>query len=188
MSVQVPVRLGTVQETLLVPLWARARECDEPAPVLTDPTSREILNRLDTQVQHGLDFGSGPEPVLADIFRNAGHRMATYDPFFANDPAVLERQYDFISCSETVEHFFEPAREFDRLDRLLKPGGWLGLMTCFQTDDDRFADWHYRRDPTHVVFYREETSHRIAANHGWTCEIPARNIALMHKPLRAAGT
>ncbi|MCA8912466.1 MAG: class I SAM-dependent methyltransferase [Planctomycetes bacterium] len=51
MSVQVPVRLGTVQETLLVPLWARARECDEPAPVLTDPTSREILNRLD------YDFG-----------------------------------------------------------------------------------------------------------------------------------
>lgn len=42
-----PVKLGTVQETLLVPLWARARECLEPTPVLNDPKSLEILNRLD---------------------------------------------------------------------------------------------------------------------------------------------
>jgi O-methyltransferase involved in polyketide biosynthesis len=47
MEVRVPVQLGTVQETLLVPLWARARECDEDRPVLQDPTSLEILNQLD---------------------------------------------------------------------------------------------------------------------------------------------
>lgn len=47
MGSRTAVRLGTVQETLLVPLWARARECDEPTPVLHDPTSLEILNRLD---------------------------------------------------------------------------------------------------------------------------------------------
>ena len=39
--------------------------------------------------------------------------------------------------------------------RLVRPGGWLAVMTCFQTDDARFAGWHYRKDPTHVVFYRE---------------------------------
>jgi O-methyltransferase involved in polyketide biosynthesis len=42
-----PVNLGEVQQTLLVPLWARAREGDERAPVLHDPKSREILERLD---------------------------------------------------------------------------------------------------------------------------------------------
>jgi O-methyltransferase involved in polyketide biosynthesis len=47
MTAKVPVKLGTVQETLLVPLWARARECDEPRPVLHDPRSREILAALD---------------------------------------------------------------------------------------------------------------------------------------------
>jgi O-methyltransferase involved in polyketide biosynthesis len=47
MAVRTPVRLGTIQETLLVPLWARARESEETSPVLHDPKSREILDRLD---------------------------------------------------------------------------------------------------------------------------------------------
>lgn len=47
MPLKTPVELGAVQETLLVPLWARAREVEEPAPVLVDPKSREILDRLD---------------------------------------------------------------------------------------------------------------------------------------------
>lgn len=54
-------------------------------------------------------------------------------------------------------------------------------MTCFQTDDEAFATWHYRRDPTHVTFYRESTLHRIADRHGWTCEIPQKDVALMRK-------
>ncbi|MBZ0135405.1 MAG: class I SAM-dependent methyltransferase [Planctomycetes bacterium] len=41
------VKLGTIQETLLVPLWARARESEEAQPVLHDPKSREILASLD---------------------------------------------------------------------------------------------------------------------------------------------
>ena len=40
------------------------------------------------------------------------------------------------------------------LSYLVRPGGWTGVMTCFQTDDARLAHCHYRRDPTHVVFYR----------------------------------
>ncbi|MCB9895417.1 MAG: class I SAM-dependent methyltransferase [Planctomycetes bacterium] len=47
MAVRTPVKLGTIQETLLVPLWARAREFEEPAPLLQDPKSREILEQLE---------------------------------------------------------------------------------------------------------------------------------------------
>lgn len=46
MEVRVPVKLGSIQETLLVPLWARAREYAEAVPVMHDPTSAEILNKL----------------------------------------------------------------------------------------------------------------------------------------------
>lgn len=46
MSALTPVQLGPVQETLLVPLWARAREADENPPLLHDPKSREILDSL----------------------------------------------------------------------------------------------------------------------------------------------
>lgn len=140
-----------------------------------------LLDRLDTGL-HGLDYGCGPGPALAAMLREAGHAMALYDPIFEPGPAVLARAYDFITCTETAEHFHRPADEFDRLDHLLRPGGWLGVMTCFQTDDARFAGWHYRKDPTHVVFYREATLRRVAAQRGWSCVIPRKNVALMRKP------
>lgn len=143
-----------------------------------------LLARL-PPYSRGLDYGCGPGPVLALMLREAGHTVALYDPFFHPNTAPLQSRHDFITCTEVIEHFHAPALEFRRLDALLQPGGWLALMTCFQTDDARFAQWHYRRDPTHVVFYREATLAHLARRHGWRMEVPTRNVALMHKPLQA---
>jgi SAM-dependent methyltransferase len=129
----------------------------------------------------GLDYGCGPGPALAAMLSEAGHSMALYDPFFFPDPAPLAATYDFITCTEVVEHFHAPADEFDKLERLLRPGGSLAVMTCFQTNDARFANWHYRKDPTHVVFYREQTFRTIAAQRGWECEVPVKDVVLMRK-------
>lgn len=129
----------------------------------------------------GLDFGCGPGPVLAGMLREAGHTVALYDPIFQPDRTALDATYDFITCTEVAEHFHDPATEFRRLDGLLRHGGWLALMTRFQTDDARFAQWHYRRDPTHVVFYREATLRWVARHHGWRAEVPCPNVVLMHK-------
>ncbi|MGL5532344.1 MAG: 2-polyprenyl-3-methyl-5-hydroxy-6-metoxy-1,4-benzoquinol methylase, partial [Plesiomonas shigelloides] len=75
-----------------------------------------------------------------------------------------------------------PAQEFALLRSLVRPGGWLALMTCFQTDDSRFANWSYRRDPTHVVFYKAETFMTLAQMWGWQCEIPRKDVVLLQKP------
>lgn len=141
-----------------------------------------LLQRLSPHSK-GLDYGCGPGPALACMLREAGHQVLQFDPLFFPEPEPLDELYDFITCTETIEHFHRPAEEFTRFDRMLLPGGWLGLMTCFQTDDSRFASWHYRRDPTHVVFYREETLHLIARRLGWSCYIPVKDVALMQKPL-----
>ena len=140
-----------------------------------------LLLRLSPQAK-GLDYGCGPGPALACMLREAGHRMRLFDPLFFPDSEPLKDLYDFITCTETIEHFHRPAEEFARFDRMLRPGGWLALMTCFQTDDESFAAWHYRRDPTHVVFFRETTLRHIARRFRWTCEIPIKNVALMLKP------
>lgn len=129
----------------------------------------------------GLDYGCGTGPVAATMLRERGFAVELFDPFFAPDGEVLTRTYDFILCSEVVEHFHRPAEEFDRLASLLRRGGILGVMTCFQTDDARFAGWHYRRDPTHVAFYRAETLRRVAEQRGLFCEMPARDVALMRR-------
>ncbi|MEM6495920.1 MAG: class I SAM-dependent methyltransferase [Pseudomonadota bacterium] len=95
-----------------------------------DPKYREFLNRLagpllarmDDGLQ-GLDYGCGPGPALAQMLREAGHTMAIYDPFYEPERSVLEAGYDFITCTEVVEHFHRPRAEFARFNKLLKPGG-----------------------------------------------------------------
>lgn len=143
-----------------------------------------LLARLEAG-SDGLDYGCGNAPALASMLEAGGHRVMLFDPLFRPAHGALRTRYDFIACSETAEHFHDPAGEFARLDSLLRPGGWLAVMTCFQTDDARFADWHYRRDPTHVVFYREATFRHLAGRYGWSCEIPCKDVALMRK---SAGT
>jgi len=155
-----------------------------------DPGYRAFLERLATPLAlrlqpgaEGLDYGAGPGPTLSLMLAERGFRMRIYDPFFAPDDDALARDYDFITCTETVEHFFQPGRVFERLDRLLRPGGWLGIMTGILTDDERFASWWYVRDLTHVCFFRVETMQWIADRFQWTMENPVREVFLFHKPL-----
>lgn len=139
-----------------------------------------LLERLPPGLR-GLDYGCGPGPALAAMMEEAGHAMRLYDPFFYPDLSVLADTYDFITCTEVAEHFHNPAEEFRKLDALLRPGGLLALMTSFQEDDGAFARWHYRREPTHVVFYRAETFQCLAGRHGWTCEIPIKDVVFFQK-------
>lgn len=105
----------------------------------------------------GLDFGSGPGPTLHLMACEAGFPCSCYDPFFDPVRERLCRQYDFITCSESAEHFHDPLREFTVLRDCLRPGGWLGIMTERRPALPDFADWYYLKDPTHVCFYAEET-------------------------------
>lgn len=154
-----------------------------------DPRYRAFLSRLATPLMErlragatGLDFGCGPGPARAALLREAGHEVALHDPFFAPDTGPLTGIHDFVTCTEAAEHFHAPAEEFARLRRLIRPDGWLALMTSFQTEDGSFAGWPYRRDPTNVVFYRERTFRYLARAWGWACEIPAKDIVLMRRP------
>lgn len=154
----------------------------------SDGRYRTFLDRLAAPLiarmppaQQGLDYGCGPGPLLAMMLTEAGHTVKLWDPFFHRDERALEGTYDFITCTEVVEHFHQPRVEFARLDSLLRPGGLLAVMTTLQTEDARFEQWYYRRDPTHVTFYREFTMRVVAAQHGWTCETPAENVVLFRK-------
>jgi SAM-dependent methyltransferase len=129
----------------------------------------------------GLDYGSGPGPTLSVMLGERGFRTQTYDPFFAPSREPLRRRYDFVTCSETVEHFFDPGQEFETLDRLLRPGGWLAVMTAVFTDDLDFGSWWYVRDPTHVAFYAPETLEWIATHFRWTLDRPTTNVALFRQ-------
>src|SRR5690625_6039992 len=87
------------------------------------------------------------------MFAAAGHSVAIYDPFYADKPQRLTQRYDFITVSETAEHFFKPREEFDLLWSLLRPNGYLGFMSLMLQSPELFEQWHYRKEDTHGVFY-----------------------------------
>lgn len=127
---------------------------------LVDPLQAYLKKPAD-----GLDFGCGPGPAIGLMMASGGHRVVEYDPFYAPDTAVLGQVYDFVTCTEVVEHFYYPRIEFERLNRLLlKPGGYIGLMTQLVQPDTEFKEWWYANDETHVSFYSLETFQWIC---GW---------------------
>lgn len=105
----------------------------------------------------GLDFGSGPNPVLSRMFIEQGYKMEIYDPFYARNRSVFNKKYDFITATEVFEHLFYPGKEVDLLWSCLKPGGALGIMTKLIINKDSFANWHYKEDRSHVSFFSRKT-------------------------------
>ncbi len=167
----------------------------------SDAGYRKFLGRLARALvprlkpgSSGLDYGSGPGPTLSGMLVEQGFPMAVYDLYFAADPATLQCSYDFITCTETVEHFTQPSAEFSRLEGLLQPGGLLGIMTQMRNadqgvsgaatggrTDQAFAKWWYLRDETHVGFYSASTMRWIAQRFGWQVDFPAPTITIFQK-------
>ena len=153
-----------------------------------DPEYRAFLRRLiDPLLPHlqkgmkGLDFGSGPGPTLSKMMRQRGFEMEDYDPFYSEDSSVLERRYDFIACSETVEHFCEPHRSWELMLGLVRPGGVIGVMTDILDEETDFEKWHYIRDNTHVAFYSRKTFEWIAGRCYLSANFHGRSVVLFEK-------
>lgn len=149
-----------------------------------DPGYVAFLRRLADPVMavvpagaRGLDFGCGPAPVLSELLTAAGRPTAFHDPLF-HPTNTLDARYDFVTCSEVVEHAHSPAALFEQLGTLVVPGGIIGVMTRFYGIEAPFERWWYRRDPTHVSFYDAGTFGWIARHRGWTLELPVPNVAL----------
>ena len=138
-----------------------------------------VVERLEPGAA-GLDFGSGPAPVLAEMFREAGFRMTLYDVFYAPGPAALEKSYDFITVCETAEHLHRPGRDLERLYHLLNPGGILAVMTQSVVPADQFETWHYRKDETHVCFFAPRTFRWLANKWGAELEILPGGVTIIH--------
>ena len=168
---------------------AEKAEYDRHQNQTDDPAYRRFLSRLFQPLQarlapgsRGLDFGSGSGPALAAMLAEAGHDVSLYDPFYAAEPAALTGRYDFITASEVVEHLRRPGQELDRLYGLLRPGGLLGVMTKRVIDRERFARWHYIRDPTHVCFFARASFVWVADRWGARLDIVEQDVIIIAKP------
>lgn len=141
----------------------------------------EPLNARLRPGSSGLDFGCGPGPALAMMLREAGHEVRLYDLYYAPDTSALQRQYDFICATEVVEHLYCPGEELARLLDLLRPGGYLGLMTKRVLDAEAFSRWHYKNDQTHVCFFSDRTFEYLARRFDCTLEFVAADAVILQR-------
>lgn len=153
-----------------------------------DPRYRRFLSRLVSPLverlnpnQKGLDFGCGPGPTLSVLLEEQGQQVDLYDPFYYDEPSVFHKKYDFICATEVVEHLRDPKREFASLFKMLKRGGWLGIMTKRVMDKHAFGQWHYIRDMTHICFYRQHTFEYLARRFDARLTVLANDVILLHK-------
>lgn len=190
-----PYLLCSQCDLVFVPRQYLLSKADEKAHYDThennpdDHRYRQFLSRLLIPLKgklqpdaRGLDFGSGPGPTLSVMLEELGFRMNIYDAFYANEPSVLRHEYDFITMTETVEHLHQPGQELERLWFILKPEGYLAIMTQLIQDKAAFSRWRYIRDPTHVCFFSRTTFMWLARHWQAVVEFANSDVILLQKP------
>ncbi len=111
-----------------------------------------------------LDYGSGPEPVLAGRLEKMGYKVDPYDPFFSPQKKFESEKYDAVTAVEVVEHMKNPLAEMKIIADILKPSGIFAGRTMFLPPEEKdFEAWWYRFDITHISFYSPSSLSYIAA-------------------------
>lgn len=153
----------------------------------TDPEYRAFLSTLLeplasrlTTGANGLDYGCGPGPTVSSMLNEQGFKMKTYDPYYYNDEGLLNKTYDFITCTEVVEHLRNPAKDWQQMAMLVRNGGWIGVMTDLFDENIDFGSWYYRRDPTHICFYSKKTFMWIAGHFNFEATFPCKRTVILH--------
>ncbi|MGM0568144.1 MAG: class I SAM-dependent methyltransferase [Elusimicrobiota bacterium] len=119
------------------------------------PIVSEIKKKFSAK-DPGLDFGCGSGAPISAMLSEEGYKIHRYDPFFVNNKRLLKNSYDYIACCEVIEHFHNPADEFNLLRKMLNKNGGLFCKTEIFSGDVDFEKWYYKNDPTHVFFYSRE--------------------------------
>jgi len=140
-----------------------------------------------------LDYGSGPAPVLVQLLNREGFAAMGYDPIFGDrsEPGRIvtgslagQGPFDAVVSTETVEHFRMPRAEWEQMTSLIRPGGFLVVVTSLVLPGINLSHWYYAHDPTHIAFYSESTFRYIGEQWGLSrIATNGRNWVVMRKRL-----
>lgn len=129
----------------------------------------------------GLDFGCGPGPLLASMLSEEGYHVSLYDLYYHPNNDVLKQNYDFITCTEVIEHIAGPQQVFEQLLSMLNVGAPLVLMTKLVLSPERFANWHYKNDLTHISYFSRATFEFVARQFNVAIEFIGPDVIVLTK-------
>lgn len=111
----------------------------------------------------GLDFGCGKTELLSQLFLQEDFKVDSYDVFFHPHEDIWQKKYDFIILSEVIEHLREPLAIMKALSTILQPSGQMFIKTKFYPESsEKFKNWFYKRDKTHVQFFNARSMEYLA--------------------------
>ncbi|PJZ56477.1 class I SAM-dependent methyltransferase [Leptospira barantonii] len=125
----------------------------------------------------------------AEVSRSRGFKV--YQGEFL-DADLPENFFDVVTLVEVIEHLSEPSKVFQKLNRILKPGGLLLLQTAnfegWQAIDSGPA-YHYYL-PGHFYYYSESNLKKILDRSGFQNHItyPGVDFSLFAKLLKSRGS
>ena len=146
---------------------------------------RELLDpiiEIAGKAVKGLDFGSGPYPMMVELAKSNNLTLDFYDPYFAPNDSVFKNKYGLIVCCEVVEHFNQPAKSYDQMISLLDTGGFLGIKTGLYQERENFSRWHYVQDDTHISIHTEKTMDWITRNWNLSVVYRKKNVTIFKGP------
>lgn len=114
-----------------------------------------------------------------------GFKCQDYDPLSAPFSAALSRIYDFVLCNDVVEHFHDPAVEFDLLEDLVRPGGWL-LITTREREETSLTSLNEGQDSLAVASYQPDTWRCVGSDRHWETVVQDGGQSLFRMPGYAA--
>lgn len=146
-----------VPRTELVSLSAEKDRYESHENSETDDGYRKYLGTIADAIRkevgpsdHGLDFGSGKTKLLAELL--SPNPVESYDVYFHPDDSLLQKKYDFIVMSEVIEHLRDPRETMESLRNLSRK---FFIKTKWYPEKEKFSEWFYKRDITHVQFFNE---------------------------------
>lgn len=149
-------------------------------PMITRLNQQHRLTQSN-ELRVGLDFGCGPGPTLSVMMEEAGYQVNLYDIYYQTDKSVLEQRYDFITSTEVFEHLADPFTQITRLMSILKPGGFLGLMTKLIQSPEKFKTWHYIMDDTHITYFSQKSFMWLARRLDSEVEFIGNDVIILQK-------
>ena len=116
----------------------------------------KIIEKLGiVQGERVLDFGCGKEEMLKHLLPQ--NEVESFDIFFHRNDEIWTKKFHKIVLIEVFEHSREPKLEITKLRSLLAPEGKIIIMTQAYPDKNKFNDWFYKRDKTHIQFVSAKT-------------------------------
>lgn len=129
---------------------------DQGYQKFVSPIITAVLDGYQTN-DTGLDYGCGKTAIIQKLLQRKRYNIVGYDPIYFPNDDVFKLHYNYITCCEVIEHFYNPNDEFEKLTKLLLPNGKLFLKTYLYNEGINFENWWYKNDPTHVFFYTIKT-------------------------------